>query len=101
QAIVVGEDLGTVPEGFREALEITGVHGMRVMWFERSGQAFVAPDAWDSSAVAMTSTHDLPTVAGWWHGSDITTRAESGRLPAGVQEADVSAERPEDRPRFC
>ncbi len=39
--------------------------------------------------MAMTSTHDLPTVAGWWHGSDITTRAESGRLGVGVQEADV------------
>jgi 4-alpha-glucanotransferase len=97
QAIVVGEDLGTVPEGFREALEITGVHGMRVMWFERSGQAFVAPDAWDSSAVAMTSTHDLPTVAGWWHGSDITTRAACNRLGVGVQEADVAAERAGDR----
>ncbi len=47
--------------------------------------------------MAMTSTHDLPTVAGWWRGSDITTRAASGRLGVGVQEADVSAERTGDR----
>ncbi|MEJ0019844.1 MAG: 4-alpha-glucanotransferase [Acetobacteraceae bacterium] len=98
QAIVVGEDLGTVPEGFRDALEIAGLHGMRVLWFERDEQAFSAPGGWDSSAVAMTSTHDLPTVAGWWHGSDITTRAACGRLGVGVQEADVTAERAVDRP---
>ena len=96
-AIVVGEDLGTVPAGFRDSLETAGLHGMRVLWFERNGQAFNPPEAWDHSAVAMTSTHDLPTVAGWWHGSDITTRAENGRLGVGVQASDVSAERTHDR----
>ena len=45
----------------------------------------------------MTSTHDLPTVAGWWHGSDIATRAACGRLGVGVNEADVAAERAGDR----
>jgi 4-alpha-glucanotransferase len=96
-AIVVGEDLGTVPAGFRDALETAGLHGMRVLWFERNDHAFNSPETWDHTAVAMTSTHDLPTVAGWWHGSDITTRAESGRLGVGVQEAEVSAERTDDR----
>ena len=51
-----------------------------------NGQAFMPPEAWDHSAVAMTSTHDLPTVAGWWHGCDITTRAACGRLGVGVNE---------------
>ena len=96
-AIVVGEDLGTVPGGFREELEIAGLHGMRVLWFERNGQEFSPPDAWDHDAIAMTSTHDLPTVAGWWHGSDIATRAECGRLGVGVNVADVAAERATDR----
>lgn len=97
QSIVVAEDLGTVPEGFREALDAAGLHGMRVLWFERSARGFASPADWDHSAVAMTSTHDLPTVAGWWRGSDITTRAACGRLGAGVQEADVAAERGADR----
>jgi 4-alpha-glucanotransferase len=97
QAVVVGEDLGTVPGGFRETLETAGVHGMRVLWFERAGHAFSPSDAWDGSAVAMTSTHDLPTVAGWWHGSDISARAACGRLGVGVREADVAAERATDR----
>jgi 4-alpha-glucanotransferase len=97
RAIVVGEDLGTVPDGFRATLEAAGLHGMRVLWFERNGQGFAAPGAWDQSAVAMTSTHDLPTVAGWWHGSDITTRAECGRLGVGVNEEDLADERNGDR----
>ncbi|HEY2617539.1 MAG TPA: 4-alpha-glucanotransferase [Acetobacteraceae bacterium] len=96
-AIVVGEDLGTVPQGFHEEMEIAGLHGMRVLWFERNGPAFSPPDAWDRSAVAMTTTHDLPTVAGWWQGTDIATRARCGRLGVGVNEADVVAERAVDR----
>jgi 4-alpha-glucanotransferase len=97
RAIVVGEDLGTVPAGFHDTLETAGVHGMRVLWFEREGQAFVAPDRWDHGAIAMTSTHDLPTVAGWWHGTDIATRAACNRLGIGVNAADVTAERARDR----
>jgi 4-alpha-glucanotransferase len=97
QAVVLGEDLGTVPDGFREILETAGLHGMRVLWFERTGRGFAAPDTWDHSAVAMTSTHDLPTVAGWWRGSDIATRAKCDRLGVGVQEADVANEREADR----
>ena len=86
-----------MPDGFRDALETAGIHGMRVLWFERNGHAFSSPEAWSHSAVAMTSTHDLPTIAGWWHGSDITTRAATGRLGVGVQEADMLAERTDDR----
>jgi 4-alpha-glucanotransferase len=97
RAIVVGEDLGTVPDGFRETLDTAGLHGMRVLWFERTGQGFASPRAWHPSAVAMTSTHDLPTVAGWWHGSDITTRAACGRLGTGVNEEDLAEERSADR----
>ena len=88
------QDLGTLPAGFRETLEMLGLHGMRVLWFERNGHTFSAPEQWDSSAVAMTTTHDLPTVAGWWHGSDIAMRDECGRLGVGEHAADVLAELP-------
>lgn len=80
-AIVVGEDLGTVPEGFRQRLELAGIYGMRVLWFERDRSGFTPPSAWPAAAVAMTSTHDLPTVAGWWSGRDIKVRAQAGRVP--------------------
>ena len=98
RAIVIGEDLGTVPDGFRDTLRRTGIHGIRVLWFERdNSQRFVASDAWDSSAVATTSTHDLPTVAGWWMGADIAARAACGRLGAGESREEAEAARNADR----
>jgi 4-alpha-glucanotransferase len=76
RAIVIGEDLGTVPPGFRSRLAEASVYGMRVLWFERNKNGFAAPSAWPAETAAMTSTHDLPTVAGWWRGSDLEMRAE-------------------------
>jgi 4-alpha-glucanotransferase len=99
--VVIGEDLGTVPEGFHDMLEQSGIHGMRVLWFERDAKTgFVPPRGWGSTDVAMTSTHDLPTVAGWWKGSDIDLRHEHGRLGEGVDPETVRKEREQDRPRL-
>ncbi|HEY4042656.1 MAG TPA: 4-alpha-glucanotransferase [Rhodopila sp.] len=99
--VVIGEDLGTVPEGFHDMLEQSGIHGMRVLWFERDEQTgFVPPRGWGSTDVAMTSTHDLPTVAGWWKGIDIDIRHEYGRLGEGVDPETVRKQREKDRPRL-
>jgi 4-alpha-glucanotransferase len=81
QALVLGEDLGTLPHGFRERMTDGGVMGMRVLWFERDGDRFIPPAHWPSQATAMTSTHDLPTLAGWWSGRDITWRTQIGFVP--------------------
>jgi 4-alpha-glucanotransferase len=78
RAIVLGEDLGTLPDGFRGRLEQAGLTGMRVLWFERDGDRFIPPNIWSHDAAAMTSTHDLPTVAGWWTGHDLDWRAALG-----------------------
>src|SRR5262249_29172556 len=78
KAIVIGEDLGTVPSGFRERLAAAGIYGMGVLWFERKRTGFVPPRNWSTHAAAMTSTHDLPTVSGWWRGRDLEVRNESG-----------------------
>jgi 4-alpha-glucanotransferase len=80
RAIVIGEDLGTVPKGFRERLAVAGVAGMDVLWFARESDEFLSPEGWRSDALAMTSTHDLPTVAGWWRGHDIALREGLGLL---------------------
>ena len=90
-AVVIGEDLGTVPPGFRTRLHKAGIAGMDVMWFMRTRSTFRAPARWRSDAVAMTSTHDLPTVAGWWRGADIETRQALGLTRDGdTGEGDTS-----------
>jgi 4-alpha-glucanotransferase len=66
RAIVIGEDLGTVPPEFRRRCKKAGIAGMDVLWFQRHGAAYLPPSKWREDAVAMTTTHDLPTVAGWW-----------------------------------
>lgn len=91
-AVVIGEDLGTVPPGFRTRLHKAGIAGMDVMWFMRTRSTFRAPARWRSDAVAMTSTHDLPTVAGWWRGADIDTRHTLG-LARDEERADRQRDR--------
>jgi 4-alpha-glucanotransferase len=102
-AIVLAEDLGTVPEGFEERLGRAGLAGMRVLWFERDRSgAFIPPRQWTHRAAGMTSTHDLPTVAGWWSGRDIEWRERLGMCQDSGKERE---ERAADRARlwqsFC
>ena len=99
--VVIGEDLGTVPEGFHDMLEQSGVHGMRVLWFERDAQTgFVPPRGWGSTDVAMTSTHDLPTVAGWWKGSGYRYSPRGMAVLAKAWMSNtVRKEREQDRPK--
>lgn len=97
-AIVIGEDLGTLPDGFRDRLDATEILGMRVLWFERDhGGDFTDPAAWSRRAAAMTTTHDLPTVVGWWQGRDIAWRRRLDRFPdvaaAEAEEAGRAADR--------
>lgn len=81
RAIVLAEDLGTVPDGFQDRLREAGISGMRVLWFEQDrAQNFTPPAHWTQRAAAMTSTHDLPTLAGWWQGRDLEWREDLGHL---------------------
>ena len=98
RAIVLAEDLGTVPEGFQDRLRDAGIDGMRVLWFERAQDGrFTSPAEWTSRAAAMTSTHDLATLAGWWTARDIAWRIKLGHV-ADPQAA--HAERAQDRTRI-
>ncbi|MDR5735900.1 4-alpha-glucanotransferase [Caballeronia sp. LZ025] len=103
RAIVVGEDLGTVPPGFSERLQEHGLLGIRVLWFERAeeGEGFKPPREWSNGVTATTTTHDLPTVTGWWRGEDIEWRSKIGQTMArddGRDPVEVAmAERGEDR----
>jgi 4-alpha-glucanotransferase len=103
RAIVVGEDLGTVPPGFSERLQEHGLLGIRVLWFERAeeGEGFKPPREWSNGVTATTTTHDLPTVTGWWRGEDIEWRSKVGQTMArddGRDPVEVAMEeRGEDR----
>ena len=93
RCIVVGEDLGTVPSECRARLAGSGILGIDVLPFMRDTDAFVAPKRWRRGAIAMTSTHDLATVAGWWRSRDLDWR---GKL-ALFGERDEASERAQRR----
>ncbi len=73
QALVVGEDLGTVEDGVREAMASHGVLSYRLLWFEDD-----EPATWPAEAMAAITTHDLPTVAGLVGGADLAEQRENG-----------------------
>ncbi|MBB3395988.1 4-alpha-glucanotransferase [Rhizobium sp. BK060] len=84
-AVVIGEDLGTKPIDFSLDAAARGLMGMQVMWFERAlDNGFVGPERYDSLSMATTSTHDTPTVAGWWRGDDIALSEDLHRFPSGT-----------------
>lgn len=97
RAVIIGEDMGTVPADFRPRMDAAGVLGMRVLWFERDWGLFVEPSRWPRTAVALTTTHDLPTVAGWWTGRDIDWRARLRLYAEGQDEDGDRAGRADDR----
>ncbi len=76
KAYVVGEDLGTVEETAREKLADWGVLSYRLLWFEKG-----PPAEFPKEALAAITTHDLPTVAGIWTGSDLEKQKQLGLKP--------------------
>ena len=89
-AVVVGEDLGTVPPEVPPGLKKWKVLSSKVLYFEREGESGFKPAAaYDADALATANTHDMATLEGWWEGRDIELRAEVGLIEAG----DVDAER--------
>ena len=77
-ALVVGEDLGTVPEEVPPALERWGVLSSKVLYFERDEGGFRPAASYAARALATANTHDLPTIAGFWEGRDIALARELG-----------------------
>jgi 4-alpha-glucanotransferase len=95
RALVVGEDLGTVEPGVRERLAAEGVLSYRLAWFEQdpAGRRRRAAD-YPRLALAATTTHDLPTVAGFFTGSDLDHLCHIGvATPGGATQADQEAQR--------
>jgi 4-alpha-glucanotransferase len=85
--IVVGEDLGTVEWSVRQKLGEMGILGYRLLWFEKNPDgSFRLPPEYPAQAAVSTTTHDLPTVAGFREGRDIEARRAAGLVdPAGYE----------------
>ena len=93
RALIIGEDLGTVPPRIRRELGKSGVLSYRVFYFERDGNChFLAPEAYPARAMATVTTHDLPTLAGFWRGHDLALKRTLNLYPeASLAEADAAA----------
>ena len=88
RALVVGEDLGTVPPEVPATLDAWGVLSSKVMFFEREWNgAFRPASSYPALALATADTHDMSPIAGFWSGVDIDVREEVGLLtPAAASE---------------
>ncbi|MGV3742121.1 MAG: 4-alpha-glucanotransferase [Burkholderiaceae bacterium] len=97
RSIVIGEDLGTIPDGFGDRMAQAGLMGIRVLLFQRDHGYFTPPEHWAPHAIATTTTHDTPTLAGWWAGHDIDWRSKLDLREAGGSEEAERQERARER----
>jgi 4-alpha-glucanotransferase len=96
--IVIGEDLGTVPEAMTEAMEHYNAYHYKVLMFEQHPDGtFKKPDEYVPQAMAVVTTHDLPTLRGWWEGSDVTLRAQLDLYPTDELRQQAHDSRVRDR----
>lgn len=87
RCVVIGEDLGTVPDGFRERLLDWGIWSYRVMMFERGYDgSFLPIEHYPQDAMVTFNTHDLPTFAGWRSGHDINLKHGLGIDPGETRD---------------
>lgn len=99
QAIIVGEDLGTVEDEVRETLAAFGVLSYRLLIFEQDHVGFKPPWDYPENALTSTTTHDLPTIAGYWTAEDIEARLRSGTIDHTSYQAQ-QGDRVRDRQRL-
>jgi 4-alpha-glucanotransferase len=83
RCLVIGEDLGTVPAGFREKLIEGSILSYRVVYFEQDPDSaeFIAPDRYPALALATIGSHDLATLKGWWTMEDVAIHERHGLYP--------------------
>ena len=100
KCMVIAEDLGTAPEGFSDAIMASGLLSYRVLSFERGEgrRPSSLRTAYPRQAVAVITTHDLPTFVGWWRGLDIDLRQTIGIYDPETAERERAGARRRARP---
>ncbi len=95
---VIGEDLGTLPEGFQERMRGAGILSYRLIYFAHApGGGPLPPDRYPAEAAVAVSTHDLATLAGYWNDADLDLRRDLELYPAPAIEKQARATRARER----
>ena len=98
QVMIVGEDLGTVPQHIRDTLSKRDIFSYRLLYFEKDDQGTPKlPQDYPELAVVTVGTHDLPTLVGFWTHRDIEVRKEAGLFQEQGAEARSARERETDK----
>jgi 4-alpha-glucanotransferase len=97
KCMVIGEDLGTVPPGFRQKMAKAGCLSYRVQWFERSKNKFRAPDKYPALSLACVETHDMAPLKSYWNEKDIDERRELNLYPEPADEVGHREARKQER----
>ncbi|HUB95859.1 MAG TPA: 4-alpha-glucanotransferase [Stellaceae bacterium] len=97
RCIVIGENLGTVPEGFADLLSRYGIMGCALLTFAKDGPRFLSPQEYPQDVLVAISTHDLPPLVGFWSGADLDLRRALGLYPDEAAWQSAHATRDADR----
>ena len=81
RCVIIGEDLGTVPDQARYLLNRYQVFSYKVMYFSKGWNGFQLPEEYPEQAITVISTHDVAPLAGYWIGKDLDTMFKLGTLP--------------------
>jgi 4-alpha-glucanotransferase len=95
--LVVGEDLGVVPDEIRRAMPEFGLYHYKVLLFEQIDGRYRAPQEFTKRALATVTTHDMPTLLGYWEGRDIELRRALHLYPSAEIENEEIDARGRDR----
>ena len=95
--LVVGEDLGVVPDEMRRAMPEFGLYHYKVLLFEKTEGRFRRPHEFVKRALATVTTHDMPTLRSYWEGRDIELRRRLNLYPSAEIENEIVRERAHDR----
>ena len=94
RCMVIGEDLGTVPPEMRTLLHANGVYSYKVFFFERAADGgYFSPSHYPAQAMAALTTHDMPTLRGFWHCDDLALGRDLGLYPDEDKLQDLYRER--------